>query len=183
MAPSSTRWRSGNIQTADQAQSYRQAPFDGRGFVCRGCYFEARLKFPKAAPGYWAAFWLLSPDQPKTGHVEVDVIEWYGGDPKGHHQSVHIWNRPKEKHTFKSNYTGMKGVVTDGEWHSYGALQRDEEIVFYVDRKEIARVKVDQAFNVPLYAVLSLSVLPKEVPQAKSPMVLYADYIRAYAPE
>ncbi|WP_331539474.1 glycoside hydrolase family 16 protein [Phenylobacterium sp.] len=177
-------WRSGNVQSADAAQSYRQAPFGGKGFACRGCYFEARLKFPQAAPGYWAAFWLLSPDQPGIGHVEVDVIEWYGGDPKGHHQSVHVWSKAAPaKHTFKSNFVGMKDVIADGRWHNYGALQQDGQIVFYVDRREISRVPVTAEFDVPLYALVSLSVLPKEAAAAVGPMVLYADYIRAYAPK
>ena len=78
------RWRSGSVQTANPSQSRGREPFsDGKGFACSDCYFETRLKFPKGVvAGPWGGFWLLSPEA-GNGHVEVDVIEWYGGDPKG----------------------------------------------------------------------------------------------------
>jgi hypothetical protein len=174
-------WRSGSVQTADAAQSKGQARIGPQGFACQGCYFEARMKFPRSAPGYWSAFWLLSPD-PKGSHVEVDVVEWYGGDPRGHHQSVHIWRKPPAKKAFKSNYSGMAGVIDDGDWHDYGLLQEPGRLTFYVDRREVARVAVDETFDVALYPLVSLAVLPKEAPQAKGPMTLDVDYLRAYAP-
>ena len=78
------RWRSGTVQTANPSQSAGREPFsDGKGFACGDCYFEAKLKFPKGkVHGLWGGFWLLSPNGP-GGHVEVDVIEWYGGIRRG----------------------------------------------------------------------------------------------------
>jgi hypothetical protein len=175
------QWRSGNVQTASIAQAHEGAPFSRYGFACKGCYFEARMKFPRAAAGYWSAFWLLSPHA-KSGHVEVDVIEWYGGDPKGHHQSVHAGPSGKSGRRYKSNYISMLSTLGDGGWHDYGVQQNPGELIFYVDRREISRVKVPADFDVPLYPLVSLVVLPSEADQAKSPMTLYVDYIRAYAP-
>jgi hypothetical protein len=177
-----TGWRSGNVQTADSAQAYQQAPFGRRGFACRDCYFEARLKFPEAAEGYWAGFWLLSPHDKKKGHVEVDIIEWYGGDPKGHHQSIHLWPASPHKQAYKSNYVGMNGIINDGRWHTYGALKTGGDIIFYVDRREISRVHVEKGFNVPLFPVVTLVINAPEAEKAASPMVLYVDYLRAYSP-
>jgi hypothetical protein len=175
-------WRSGSVQTADAAQSKGGAEIGRTGFACRGCYFEARLRFPRGAPGYWSAFWLLSPDRKDKGHVEVDVVEWYGGDPTGHHQSVHVWRKGGGKPAFKSNYSGLRGVVDDGGWHDYGLLQEPGRLTFYVDRKEVSRVAVGDEFDVALYPVISLAVLPKEADRAKGPMVLDVAYLRAYAP-
>lgn len=176
------KWRSGNVQTASIAQAHEGAPFREKGFVCQGCYFEARMKFPPAAPGYWAAFWLLSPHT-KAGHVEVDVIEWYGDDPKGHHQTVHTGPSGGGGRQYKSNYISMLPTLGDGGWHAYGVRQEPGELIFYVDQREISRVKVPASFDVPLYPLVSLVVLPAEADQAKSPMMLYVDYIRAYAPQ
>ncbi len=178
------KWRSGMVQTANDAQSYHGARFgSGKGFVCANCYFEARMRFPAGkVPGFWGAFWLLSPDHPKTGHVEIDVIEWYGGDPRGHHQSVHVWPKRPGVHAGKSNYTGMQGVITDGQWHSYGARVEKGTVYIYMDRKEVSRVDVPAEFDVSYYLVAGLAVLPQEVKLAPDLMQLDVDYLRAYKP-
>jgi len=78
------KWQSGLMQTVDSK---------GQGFVQQYGYFEMRAQFP-ASKGAWPAFWLLSQnghtDTTKT-RTEIDIVEWYGGDPKGHHASVHLW--------------------------------------------------------------------------------------------
>jgi hypothetical protein len=174
------KWRSGSVQTADLSQSSGRAGFDGKkGFACNTCYFEARLKFPAGVVrGFWGAFWLLSPEAP-TGHVEIDIIEWYGGDPKGHHQSVHIWPKVRDLHAFQSNYTGM-AAITDGAWHTYGAQVRDGVVHIYTDRKEVSKVAVPDDFKTSYYAVVTLAVLPKEAQIANEPFSMAVDYIRAY---
>lgn len=176
------KWRSGSVQTANADQSAGKAPFTaGKGFACADCYFEARMKFPQGkVPGLWAAFWLLSPES-STGHTEIDVIEWYGGDPKGHHQAVHIWPKDRKAHAFQSNYTGI-AALNDGGWHTYGAQLRDGTVHVYMDRKEISRVSVPAAFATSYYAVVTLAVLQKEADRAEPPFNIAVDYIRAYQP-
>ena len=175
------KWRSGSVQTADMAQSLGRAPFAGdKGFACDTCYFETRLKFPKGiVRGLWSGFWLLSPEGP-NGHVEIDAIEWYGGDPKGHHQSVHIWPKDRKLHAFRSNYTGM-ATITDGEWHTYGAQVRDSIVHIYTDRKEVSRVALPDEFDTSYYALVTLAVQQKEAQIATEPFSMEVDYIRAYA--
>jgi hypothetical protein len=176
------KWHSGSVQTADAAQSSGKEPFSaGKGFACGNCYFEARVKFPEGVVhGPWAAFWLLSPES-SNGHTEIDVVEWYGGDPKGHHQTVHVWPKDRKAHAFQSNYTGMP-AITDGAWHTYGAQVRDGTVYIYVDRKEISQVAVPGEFNVSYYAVVTLAVLEKELQIADKPFSIAVDYIRAYEP-
>ncbi len=174
------RWRSGSVQTANPSQSRGLEPFsDGKGFACGDCYFETRLKFPKGVvPGPWGGFWLLSPEA-ASGHVEVDVIEWYGGDPKGHHQTVHVWPK-KARHAYRSNYIGMQSL-TDGEWHTYEVKVGGDTVRIFMDGKEISRVAVPEEFDTAYYALVSLAVFPKQADVA-DPFSIEVDYIRAYAP-
>jgi hypothetical protein len=176
------KWRSGSVQTADAAQSAGKEPFTAdKGFACADCYFETRMKFPEGkVHGLWAAFWLLSPESPQ-GHAEIDVVEWYGGDPKGHHQGVHVWPKNRKAHAFQSNYTGTP-AMTDGGWHTYGALVRDGTVYVYMDRKEISRVTVPAELSASYYAVVTLAVLEKEAHLAEPPFSIAVDYIRAYQP-
>jgi hypothetical protein len=176
------KWRSGSVQTADAAQSAGKAPFTAnKGFACGNCYFEARMKFPEGTVhGPWAAFWLLSPES-ANGHVEIDVVEWYGGDPKGHHQTVHVWPKDRKAHAYQSNYVRLP-AITDGGWHTYGAQVRDGTVYIYVDRKEISRVPVPGEFKSSYYAVVTLAVLEKEAQIAEGSFNIAVDYIRAYEP-
>jgi hypothetical protein len=174
------KWHSGSVQTADAAQAYHGASFGKRGFACRDCYFETRLRFPPGiTPGIWGGFWLLSPDNGK-GHVEVDVIEWYSGDPKGHHHGVHVWPSDHAEHAGQSDYRGMP-ELTDGQWHSYGAKVDGQRVLHvYMDRREVSQVALPEAFDATYYALLTLAVFPKQADVAVEPLLIDADYIRAY---
>jgi beta-glucanase (GH16 family) len=139
------------------------------------------MKFPEGkVHGLWAAFWLLSPESP-NGHTEIDILEWYGSDPKGHHQTVHVWPKDRKAHAYQSNYDGTP-AMTDGGWHTYGAMMRAGIVYIYMDRKEISRVSVPGEFKTSYYAVVTLAVLKKEAETAESPFSIAVDYIRAYGP-
>jgi hypothetical protein len=174
------KWHSGSVQTADADQAYHGAPFGRRGFACRDCYFETRLRFPAGTtPGIWGGFWLLSPDA-SDGHVEIDVLEWYGGDPKGHHHTVHIWPRDRATHSGQSEYKGIP-AIGDGQWHSYGAQVDVARVLHvYMDRREVSKVALPAEFDTTYYALLSLAILPKQAEIAKEPLTIDADYVRAY---
>jgi hypothetical protein len=164
------RWRSGSVQTADAK---------GRGFACADCYFEARLRFPPGrTPGYWSAFWLLSPEA-GAGHIEIDGLEWYGGSPLGHHHTVHLAQPPPRKRQYKGEITFMPHL-DDGEWHDYGVRKDDDGVIVYVDGREVSRVRTGAAFRAPVYMLVSLAIVPKEASSARGPMTLAVDYLRAY---
>ena len=179
---SAGKWRSGSVQTADADQAAGRTPFyGGRGFACQGCYFETRMRLPAGKePGFWGGFWLLSPNEAGS-HVEIDVLEWYGGDPKGHHQSVHIWPADHRAHVGLSNYTGTKALL-DGQWHSYGARVADGIAYVYMDRREVSRLPVPPSFDTAFYPLVTLAIFPKEREIAREGMHLDVDYIRAYRP-
>lgn len=176
-----TGLRGANVQSISDEQANRGKPISaGRnGFVCAGCYWQARMRFPRAK-GTWAGFWLLTPDDPKArGHLEVDVIEYYGpGDPRGHHHSLHRWGPPgPNRHKGMGDYTGIDALA-DFDWHDYGAdlrgtarLNGQPAAVITMDGREVARIAADaDFFSKPFYYLLSLTIGPHpekaELPQS-----------------
>lgn len=164
--------RGGNVQSVSARQAYDGAVIvpGKRGFVCAGCYWEARIRFPRAR-GTWGGFWLLTPDNPKRrGHLEVDVIEYYGlGDARGHHHSLHVWNsKEKGGHRSFGDYTGMDAIADFG-WHRYGVdlrgkaqLNGHRAAVIYMDGIEVARtVAAANFFEDPFYFLMTATIANK----------------------
>jgi beta-glucanase (GH16 family) len=174
------KWHAGSIQTVNR---------NGRGFAQQYGYFEARIKFP-AMPGAWCAFWLKSQTEyfdPAIVRPEIDVVEWYGGDPKGHHQTVHLWPPGQQyitpgglaKHWHRSNYTGLPELASG--WHTHGVVITPEWVIMYVDRIEVARFPTFVEFKHPLYPLVSLTLYDKDLAKAVSPFDMQVDYVRIYA--
>lgn len=175
------KWHAGNIQTVDK---------DGSGFAQLYGYFEARLKFPNK-PGAWGAFWLKSQAEHwnrRMIRTEIDVVEWYGGDPTGHHRTVHL--RPARakqfitpgrlaEHWWLSNFSRHDDLAD--EWHTYGALITPEQVYVYLDRKEVGRFPTLDEFKTPLYPLISLTINKEDVAKAVSPIEMEVDYVRVYA--
>lgn len=177
------KWVSGHLQTVNSK---------GEGFAIQNGYFEARMKFP-ASVAAWPAFWLKHRNKwtdSKALNIEIDVVEWYGSDAAGHHHGVHIGQGAGRR--YWGNYRGIKNrlgrrVELSTDWHTHGALISDDWIVVYLDRVELARFPMMDAFRTPLYPQLTLSVARDRntklvAPEAQSPMDLLVDYVRVYAP-
>lgn len=178
-------WYSGHLQTVNTK---------GEGFAVQEGYFEARMKFPTSM-GAWPAFWLKHRskwpvDQPNPPvNIEIDVVEWYGGDWSGHHHTVHVGDGPTRK--YWSDYENVRDgssrpVDLSSDWHTHGVLVTREWIIIYLDRIEIGRFPVLDQLRTPLYPQLTLSILKQPEtgvvsPQAISPMDLQVDYVRVYA--
>jgi beta-glucanase (GH16 family) len=174
------RWHAGNIQTIDGK---------GKGFSQLYGYFEARIQFPQM-PGAWCAFWLKSVGEifdPSIVRAEIDVVEWYGGDPKGHHETVHLWPPTVQyqtagvltKHWYKSNYTGLPKLASG--YHTHGVLITPQFVIMYVDRKEVSRFPTLDEFKVPLYPLVSLTLYEQDLAKAVSPFEMQVDYVRIYS--
>jgi beta-glucanase (GH16 family) len=172
-------WHGGNIQTVNHT---------GKGFAQKYGYFEARMKFPNM-PGAYPGFWLKSQETGGIVRPEIDVVEWYGGDPKGLHSSVHLWPPYAQyikpggltKHWFKSNYSGEPGLA--GEWHTYGAMITTQFVIFYLDRKEVARFPTLDEYKLALYPLVTLTLYDQDASKAVSPFDLQVDYVRVYSPK
>ncbi|RYU60420.1 glycoside hydrolase family 16 protein [Methylolobus aquaticus] len=176
-------WRSGLMQSVDS---------HGRGFGQRYGYFEMRARFP-VGKGAWPAFWLKSQtdywDKSLT-RAEIDIVEWYGGDPKGHHSAVHLWPASKQgrdavplRHVYKSHYYNVSKTLEDGElrgWHVYGAEVTADSVIVYFDDQEVARFPTVEEFRRPLYMLVDLAIFRPEALVAQGPKDMFVDYVRVY---
>lgn len=194
-ADGKTGWQSGLMQTVDSK---------GQGFVQQYGYWEMRAQFP-TSKGAWPAFWLLSQngytDYTKT-RTEIDIVEWYGGDQKGHHASVHLWP-PRQaqpdsppKHLGNSQYSNfarwdtrfklpappLKDGTLEG-WHTYGGEVTKDWVIAYMDGHELARFPMQPEYHTPLYMLVNLTLGGggTDTKEAISPMEMKVDYVRVYA--
>jgi beta-glucanase (GH16 family) len=175
-------WESGTMQTVDS---------HGSGFVQQYGYFEMTASFPAGA-GPWPAFWLLSQngftDKTKT-RTEIDAVEWYGSDPRGHHASVHLWpSNPLQPGSvtsadYQSKYYNMTSLLTDGQWaglHTYGVAVTPDWVITYLDHQELERFPTVDEFKTPLYMLVSLAVLPADADAAVGPLDMVVTNVSAY---
>jgi hypothetical protein len=174
-------WQTGHMQTCD---------FAGNGFAQRRGYFEMRAKFPPAGTkGAWPAFWLYNRTfytDPTQRKVEIDVIEWYATDAKGHHSSLHLrppaQPGPNETLTtewFRNCYNGLPALA-DGQFHTHGVEITADWIIIYFDRVEIKRIPLVADFDVPLFMLVTLQLNPDEAALATGPIDYVIDYVRAW---
>lgn len=182
--------RGANVQSASARQAYQGDKISPgkRGFTCSGCYWEARMRFPRAR-GTWGGFWLLSPDNPRRrGHLEVDVIEYYGlGDAKGHHHSLHVWGTADQGgHRRLGDYTGM-AAIADFDWHRYGVdlrgrakLNGRPAAVISVDGFEVARIAADSAFFEEPFYFLVTATIAQKAREPTLPQETLVDYIKVW---
>jgi beta-glucanase (GH16 family) len=177
------RWTSGLIQTVNK---------NGDGFAQQYGYFEMKAKFPPG-PGGWPAFWLLTQNGLKDKAVtrgEIDLVEWYGNDPKRLHTSVHLWPAEEPgpgalaRHVGQSQITKIGPALVNGElqgFHTYGGKITPDWIIVYFDGKECARFKTLPEYRTPVYLVVNLAIFAKEADLAQSPKNLVIDSVSAYA--
>ncbi|MEM9169400.1 MAG: glycoside hydrolase family 16 protein [Pseudomonadota bacterium] len=136
-------------------------------------YFEMRARFP-AGRGLWPAFWLVADTQRE--HLEIDVVEVLGHQPRRTYHSASANRRPGGVHDY------AMGVDTSAGMHVYGAEWSPEEIVYYVDGRETLRAR--NFHDVPMYLIANLAVggeWPGDPDRStRFPAVMQIDYIRAY---
>jgi hypothetical protein len=134
-------------------------------------YFEMRAKLPRGK-GIWPAFWLLPLDL--SWPPEIDVMESIG-DPSEVYVTVHskITKPPNKKIN-----------VTPDDFHVYAVAWDPQDIVWFIDGKEVHRVPTPLDMNKPMYMLANVAVgghWPGS-PDASTrfPQVMSIDYIRAY---
>ncbi len=146
-------------------------------------YFEARLALPQGK-GLWPAFWLLpapiteagKPAHP--GGQEIDIIESIG-EPGRIYQTVFTdkdGGKAKNARAFETH-------ADLSQFHVYGVLVTQSDIVWYFDDIEVRRVaNID--FHRPAYILLNLAVGGDwpGAPDASThfPAAMRIDWVRAY---
>lgn len=164
-------WQSGLLSSADP---------EGNGFLQQFGYFEMRAKLPPG-PGVWPAFWLISNQDPKTT-AEIDVIEYYGHAPDIYHSVVHVWPKDEttERRTYELRHSVPSGSLTEA-FHDYGVSVEEDWIVFYLDRREMGRIRTPPEHRRPMFILLNLALGSGwPIDRTINPSFMHVDHVHAY---
>jgi beta-glucanase (GH16 family) len=150
-------------------------------------YFEARMKWD-SSPQTWAAFWLFSSEHAKGidgGHwCEIDIIE--SMKPFTFTGTVHSWINFRSTHNLENDvYLGP--TYNTSVWHNYGLLFSENEIIWFLDGKQIlSSVPPSICLSQHLFLTLTSQVHGKslgqrpidvQVPQRS----VFVDWVRVYS--
>jgi len=119
-------------------------------FAMTDGYWEIRAKMPRPAPGVWPAIWLLPEDG--TWPPEIDIVEMAKGVLNSTlHSSV------TGEHVADGTSHPELGDLSAG-FHTFGLLKTGEEIVWYLDDKEVKRVPASYDLGKPFYIIINLAM-------------------------
>ena len=164
-------------------------------------YYEARAKSMKAA--VCNAFWLYDPLDESIKYregeysEEIDIFEVFGKANKKENQrayyaAVHRYQTPyveslvnKRKYKLENRYTRLE-VPYDfyEDFHVYGLLWTADELVWFLDGKEVFRRKND-FFKRPLHVIFDAEIMETwdGLPNVDDlPSTFEVDYIRVWRP-
>ncbi len=164
-------------------------------------YYEARAKSMKAA--VCNAFWLYDPLEESIKYregeysEEIDIFEVFGKANKKENQrayyaAVHRYQTPyveslvnKRKYKLENRYTRLE-VPYDfyEDFHVYGLLWTADELVWFLDGKEVFRRKND-FFKRPLHVIFDAEIMETwdGLPNADDlPSTFEVDYVRVWRP-
>lgn len=159
-------------------------------------YFECRYKYASET-GTNNSFWLMSrqgnwlmsrpgePEPSKGKRFEIDVSE--GHYPNKINTNIHNWTdlsiSPEGKNTHPDSHKAFRQDTVDfsKEYHLFGLEWNKEELIFYLDRKEIRREKNTFCLS-PAHIFLSLAIITwaGEVTDRIDGTFMEADYVRVY---
>lgn len=164
-------WQSGLLSSGDRLS---------RGFLQSGGYFEMRAKLP-GGEGVWPAFWLGSNSVGGKPNPEIDVLEYYGRFPDSYRATTHIWQEGKGIGG-TSYKIDVPAHALENEFHLYGVSIDDKNVIFYLDRREVAREPSKPEYLQPLFLMVDLGAGGGwPIAGMKDPSVMQVDYIRAYS--
>ena len=162
-------------------------------------YYEAKAKSMSA--GVCNAFWLYDPLDESEKYIggeyseEIDIFEVFGRASKkenhrAYYAAVHRYETPyveslvnKKKYKLENRY---RKLVVDydffSEYHIYGFLWTPDELIWFLDGKEVFRRKND-FFKRPLYIVFDAEIMETwdGLPNSNDlPSNFYVDYVRVW---
>ena len=134
-------------------------------------YFEIRAKLPRGK-GVWPAFWLLPSDL--GWPPEIDVLESIGDPSK-----VYV-----TAHSKLAKDGGTEVAVSPEGFHTYSVSWDRQELVWFVDGREVKRIPTPADLNKPMYLLANVALGGDwaGAPDAATPFParFVIDYIRAY---
>lgn len=173
------RWGRGHI-----GGMLSSARVGGSGFSAQYGYFEARMLAP-GGKGIWPAFWLLPNDNLPSAQsivAEIDVVEIYGHNPMGNCQSIHSY---RSGVATSKNFCGTRfdSVQLGLEWHTYGVKVGTDNVVYYIDGRQVATVPQVPGGDSPMFFMANFALSddwPIDLAATGDEAALYVDYIRVY---
>ena len=104
-------------------------------------YAEIRAKVP-TGPGLWPAFWLL-PSQYVDIVPEIDVMEHLGQNANEVYHTYHFFDRSDPAVWAARRTPTFETVGPDFSkaFHTYGVAWEPGQLIYYVDGKEVRRVR------------------------------------------
>ena len=162
-------------------------------------YYEARAKSMKAA--VCNAFWLYDPLEESIKYregeysEEIDIFEVFGKankkeNKRAYYAAVHRYQTPyveslvnKKKYKLENRYTRLE-VPFDfyEDFHVYGLLWTENELVWFLDGKEVFRRKND-FFKRPLHIIFDAEIMQTwdGLPNIEDlPSTFEIDYVRVW---
>src|SRR5262249_18631606 len=142
--------------------------------------FEIRAKLPKGK-GFFPAFWLLPADS--SWPPEIDILELLGHDTATYYGTSHT--SETGEHTAVTNKIPQPDLSAD--FHQFALSWEKDELHWYLDGVEVARVPTPKDMHKPMYMLANLAIGSgwPGYPDASTvfPGVLAIDWIRAYQPK
>ena len=113
--------------------------------------FEIRCKLP-TQPGWWVAFWLMSPtvgneDGSGEDGSEIDIFEGFGWTDRVQH-ALH-WDGYGDAHQSEGESMTIPGIRED--YHTYILEWNETEYRFFIDSTETWRSQAGGVSKVPAY--------------------------------
>jgi len=117
--------------------------------------FEIRCQMP-SLPGWWVAFWLMSPsvfveDGSGEDGTEIDIMEGFGWTDVIHH-NLH-WDGYGDAHRQDGFNQPIEGI-REG-FHTFTLEWTAEEYIFFVDGEETYRTNAGGVSKVPAYVKIT----------------------------
>lgn len=163
-------WQSGLLSSADS---------QSRGFTQSGGYFEVRARLP-GGKGVWPAIWLGSNARPGESNPEIDILEYYGHDPSAYMATVHVWREGRSAYGKGTRVPVPEHALETG-FHTYGVSIDARDVIFYLDRREVAREPSRPEYLHPMYLMVDLGAGGGwPIDGMPDPSVMQVDYARAY---
>ncbi|NQU54148.1 MAG: family 16 glycosylhydrolase [Bacteroidetes bacterium] len=152
---------------------------------------EIRAKLPSGT-GIWPAIWMLggnisSVSWPACG--EIDILEYVGYQPNTIHATVHTTSGSGGN----GNGSSKALATAEEEFHIYGLIWTEKEMVFYTDSPENVTHKYSPSnksddnwpFNKPQFFILNVAVGgnwggAQGIDNTIFPQTMQVDYVRVY---
>jgi len=131
---------------------------------------EARLKFNNVKSGTWPAFWMLenrinehpiagdndTVPWPNPGAGEIDVWEWYAGQP--HTYITNFFNTGGCGSEVRYNYPNGSSDVL--QWHTYAMEWTPNSIQFFIDDLMVSSQNVSGCaqYKEPMFVLLNVAM-------------------------